>query len=103
MCSVQLQVEGTAGVVDTESEGVADLVEGITAAGVLARVLDVDASPVQADCRIYFINDEPVIHKAAKIYNIQCVCVGARTCGYDRVSVCSDDLQIERSIMLTRS
>lgn len=50
MCSVQLQVKGTAGVVDPGSEGVADLVEGITAAGVLAGVLDVDASPVHADC-----------------------------------------------------
>lgn len=107
--------------VDTGSEGVADLVEGITAAGVLAGVLDVDASPVHADCRMHFINDEPVIRKAAKIYNILSLSISlflslsVRTCMHTCMYVYSvqcniatpppitDDLQIERNIMSTRS
>ena len=54
MCSVQLQASGTAGVVVTGIEEVADAAEGITAAGVLAGALEVGCGPLHGDCCIHF-------------------------------------------------
>jgi len=54
VCSVQLQVNETVGIVVTGIEEVTDAAEGITAAGVLSEALDVGCGPLHGDGCMHF-------------------------------------------------